>query len=104
MKAPSNTDTSCRRTTWSCAVEDSTQAPPPPPSSWLAIAIFLGVVLLAFIVRALTFEEPATVIRYSLPLDFFEDHSEAQCGNGKRVLNGQCVCANSCDTLREADI
>ncbi len=44
------------------------------------------------------------VIRYSFPLDLFQDAPEVQCGDGKRVLNGHCVCSASCDSLQEAEI
>lgn len=104
MKAPaSHTERSPRRRVgWSCAAEDV-----PSPVRTVALVLLLGfavgsiLVVAAKVLMAIS-ERP--VIRYSLPLDLFQDSPEVQCGDGKRVLNGHCVCSASCDTLQEAEI
>ena len=73
----------------------------------LALAILLGFAagsIMVLAVRAVTGTSEPMVIRYSLPLDLFQDAPEVQCGDGKRVLNGHCVCSASCDSLQEAEI
>ena len=67
------------------------------------LAVSAGAIL-GLAVRAVTGASEPTVIRYSLPLDLFQDSPEVQCGDGKRVLNGYCVCSASCDSLQEAEI
>jgi len=69
----------------------------------MLLGFFAGSILVLAVMAVTGASEP-TVIRYSLPLDLFQDSPEVQCGDGKRVLNGHCVCSASCDSLQEAEI
>ena len=109
MKASaSHTETTPRRRVgWSCAADTSSPDAPSSPAWTLALAILLGFAagsIMVLAVRAITGTSEPMVIRYSLPLDLFQDAPEVQCGDGKRVLNGHCVCSASCDSLQETEI
>ena len=110
MKASaSHTETTPRRRVgWSCSIESPPRELPAPMSGWMMLLVSILAVsagaILGLAVRAVTGASEPTVIRYSLPLDLFQDSPEVQCGDGKRVLNGYCVCSASCDSLQEAEI
>lgn len=95
---------------WAC------RQPPPPsaPAPLHPIAFLALVSLMAGLIGAgLTylFVEPVTVTRY---LTIFESmgpgqswnwaEEEPQCPAGKRLLHDVCVCAESCNSLRKAEI
>lgn len=110
MKAqPSHTDSIRRRTSWVCAADPASIEPPPRNPAWtlwlpLVLGFSAGFILVFALAHLGPKTEASAVIRYSLPLDLFQDSPEVQCGDGKRVLNGHCVCSASCDSLQEAEI
>ena len=109
MKASaSHTETPPRRRTgWSCAADTSLTDASSEAAWTLVVAVLLGFAAGALLVlawQAVAGTSEPNGIRYSLPLDLFQDAPEVQCGDGKRVLNGYCVCSASCDSLQEAEI